>query len=173
MQITNSNSLLKLLMRTNQIDSFPTQFVSSAIITHLDLSGNQISSIPSQISEYTSLESLYLSFNAIQSVNENFAFLPNLVFADLSYNQINSNSSLSSLDNKKLKKLFLSGNRISFVPDNFLSNSINLRTLDLSDNYFKNIENLQQFCNFQGTFFPQFPKQQFDWLHSSMAVLSR
>ena len=123
----------------------------------LDLSHNNIGNIsvslfkPLNDTDRFPMTVLDLSFNNLTFLPE-FLFdsLENLESLDLSYNtnlgelRPDTASSLSSL--KNLQTLSLKGCGLSIIPASLMSNLVDLRTLDLSDNYFHRVDPSLQFA---------------------------
>ena len=126
-------------------------------LNRLDLSHNNIGNIsvslfkPLKDTDNVSLTELDLSFNKLTFLPE-FLFdsLENLEILDLSYNadlgelRSDTASALSSL--KNLRTLRLRGCGLSIIPASLMSNLVNLRSLDLSDNSFHRVDPSLQYA---------------------------
>ena len=126
-------------------------------LNRLDVSHNNIGNIsvslfkPLKDTENVSLTELDLSFNKLTFLPE-FLFdsLENLESLDLSYNadlgelRSDTASALSSL--KNLRTLRLRGCGLSIIPASLMSNLVNLRSLDLSDNSFHRVDPSLQYA---------------------------
>ena len=126
-------------------------------LKRLDLSHNNIGNIsvslfkPLKDTDNVSLTELDLSFNKLTFLPE-FLFdsLENLESLDLSYNadlgelRSDTASALSSL--KNLRTLRLRGCGLSIIPASLMSNLVNLRSLDLSDNSFHRVDPSLQYA---------------------------
>ena len=123
----------------------------------LDLSHNNIDIIsvslfkPLNDTDRFPMTDLDLSFNNLKFLPE-FLFdsLEDLERLDISYNtnlgelRPDTASALSSL--KNLQTLRLKGCGLSIIPASLMSNLVDLRTLDLSDNYFHRVDPSLQFA---------------------------
>lgn len=98
----------------------------------IDLRSQQLNSIPSQVFNCIGLKVLLLGNNLLTSIPADISKLKNLVFLDLSDNKINIlPNEIGFLVN--LKQLSLSNNQLGSLPDNF-SRLQSLKELKIDDN---------------------------------------
>ena len=109
--------LKKLLIIRNSFTDFPNLDPVSTTLVYLDISRNDISLISNKNIDLPVLNTLIMNYNGI------------LLFPNL--------TSMGSL-----KKLKLSNNNISHIPDNLFSPLINLQLLDMSNNVITTIPDL-------------------------------
>ena len=120
-------------------------------LNRLDLSHNKIGNI--SVSLFTSLNDTdNIPLTELDLSNNDLTFLPEFLFdslenlesLDLSYNtnlgelRSDTASALSSL--KHLRTLRLRGCGLSVIPGSLMSNLVDLRSLDLGDNYFHRVD---------------------------------
>lgn len=157
--------LRRLILDKNQITKVDFMILeeNNTTLKILDLSNNQINQTD-YFSKLQGLEVFYLSGNSLTS----FSFLnDDLKSIDLRQNQL---ASMPSIKSKNLKKVDLSGNKLTKLELSFLSKTIS--ELDVHNNKIKKvtIDNFRQFVensdlttiNLESNDLPEFPN---DLLH--------
>uniref|UniRef100_A0A1I7V8D7 Leucine Rich Repeat family protein n=1 Tax=Loa loa TaxID=7209 RepID=A0A1I7V8D7_LOALO len=139
-------------------------------IIHLDLSSNHISMLANNVFRYQGkteilnlsnnnfpvvfrnsfrglhrLQSLDLSSGKLQTIEWNaLKHMPELLELDLSYNILQNLSFATFIGLKKLEKLIVAGNQITYLNDGPLSRILpNLRTIDLSKNMITTLKKIE------------------------------
>ena len=135
-KLSNANVLV---LRQNQLfDLSQESFFGLENLISLDLSDNRVTEIPAGVFSNQFLNEINISGNALRELGQQtFTDLPILEVLDLSRNSIIGIKN-GAFDNiPRLKKLFLSRNRMSSYRGDFFSNTGNetdLHTLDVSHN---------------------------------------
>ena len=135
-KLSNANVLV---LRQNQLfDLSLESFFGLENLISLDLSENRVTEIPAGVFSNQFLNEINISGNALRELGQQtFTDLPILEVLDLSRNSIIGIKN-GAFDNiPRLKKLFLSRNRMSSYRGDFFSNTGNetdLHTLDVSHN---------------------------------------
>ena len=128
-----------LVLRQNRINELATDtFSGLENLISIDLSDNRVAEIPAGAFSNQFLNEVNISGNAIREIGQQtFTDLPILEVLDLSRNSIIGIKN-GAFDNiPRLKKLFLSKNRMSSYRGDFFTNTGNetdLHTLDVSHN---------------------------------------
>ncbi|GAB1602427.1 uncharacterized protein LOC115212225 [Argonauta hians] len=146
---SNFAGLSDLEIGSNSIANVPEAiFAHGKKLKFLDMSNNLISKLPKSFStELTQVKTLYLNSNKLgqQLSEDKYGFLlkglTSLEIIDLSYNKIEGHLSEELFKkNIHLKKIYLSGNRITaWGNDTFKSVNLTLQQLDVSNNYISTI----------------------------------
>eukprot|EP01119_Soliformovum_irregulare_P016390 TRINITY_DN4726_c0_g1_i4.p1 TRINITY_DN4726_c0_g1~~TRINITY_DN4726_c0_g1_i4.p1 ORF type:complete len:696 (-),score=202.19 TRINITY_DN4726_c0_g1_i4:1254-3341(-) len=130
-EILGLKQLQSLTVKTNYIQTFPSEIVQIKHLQSLNLANNQIRNINIDLSIMRSLTSLNLANNQLTILPKELTQLPKLTHLFLNSNYIaNLPSTFSKLIS--LKILNLDSNRISALPE--LHGMTNLEELDLTNN---------------------------------------
>lgn len=118
----NMKTLKVLILSTNQISRLddPTIFVNLDDLEILNLGGNAIESISENVfTPLRKVKTIVLKQNRLKQVPEKlFQNMPKLVSVDLSFNELEE-IQVSPFRNTPMKNLNLSGNKLTFLPENF------------------------------------------------------
>ena len=138
--IGNLQSLKILLVYQNEIESIPSSLGNLSGLIEMDLSENNLSNLPHELSGLESLEILFLSKNNFIEIPSCISNMKSLVHFEIFHNNINTLSGESFLSLKKLGKLNLNLNSISYLPEE-ISLLENLVFLELA---FNDIEEISE-----------------------------
>lgn len=108
-------SAKRLMLKRNQLKTFPPEILTLENLNFLDLESNQLQTIPNEIGTLTDLKELYLVQNQLSALPENFGKLEKLKTLGLSGNQFKT-FPLVITQLEKLEKLDLSNNQLSVIP---------------------------------------------------------
>ncbi|XP_055522511.1 uncharacterized protein LOC129716702 [Wyeomyia smithii] len=133
----NLTNLMILELGANQITELePGLFKNQHKLRHLNLWRNQLRNITKEsFRGAETLQELDLSVNAIESLQQDvFSLLPDLSVLNLSFNRFVSLPELLLADNRKLKEFRFINNQapLQTLPENFLSNLLQLKTVILN-----------------------------------------
>ena len=148
MTFKNLFSLRLLDLSYNKITTLENQIFSDLEnLEVLDLKNNLIEIIAGQtFANLTSLTSLVLSNNFIKNVNFSLNSLVNLNVLSLDFNEIYAVDSSLVINSAKLIDLHLNNNKFFDIPS-FVEKFPILKTLDLGENFIKNLTILEKFEN--------------------------
>lgn len=139
--IGRMDKLEHLILSSNYISEFNISFFDKNALPKLkllDLSDNDLTSFDPEF-KLQALNALRLSDNHLETLSFTCAF-PNLKYLDVSDmkgpNMIALNHNFSIRCALNLRELYLVGNRLREIPENFLRKIPNLELLDLSSNEF-------------------------------------
>ena len=114
------DTLLTINLSDNLIPNIPTDFCRCATqLCSLAIRTNQLRVIPMQIICLRTLKTIDLDSNQIRCIPNELYFLPSLEYLSLSQNKIKHISPKIASLSKSLKRLYLSNNKISELPDEF------------------------------------------------------
>jgi len=131
------DSIVKLDLSINKLESLPKLFGNLSNLQKLDLGDNNLNSLPESFGRLSNLQKLDLGSNKLKSLPVSFGNLSNLQEVDLGDN--NLEILLESFGNlSNLQKLDLSINNLEILPESF-GNFSNLQNLDLGSNKLKNL----------------------------------
>ncbi|KAL0811432.1 hypothetical protein ABMA28_009834 [Loxostege sticticalis] len=124
----NLKTLKNLSLTTNFISNLdnPTTFVNMDDLEVLDLNGNSIESVHENVfAPLKKVKTIYLRRNRLIKIPDKlFQNLPKLVNVDLAFNAIEK-IQVTPFKNSPMKNLNLSGNRLTYLPENFCQQLIN------------------------------------------------
>jgi len=141
--IGNLQSLTRLKLDFNQLRLLPATIGNLKNLTVLALNYNQLQSLPNTIGKLQNLTDLYLRNNQLQSLPAIIGNLQNLTVLSLYNNQLQS-LPITIGNLKNLTTLFLEFNQLQSLPIT-IGNLQNLTTLSLKNNPLDNATN--QFLN--------------------------
>lgn len=128
--LKNPEKVVKLVLRKQKYDQFPSELWKFPNLQYLDLSKNKITEVPDSIGFFTQLQVLHLSKNNIEFLPREIGDLSNLMILDINQNELTAiPPQIGKL--KKLRYLDLWSNNISVFPDELKELSGTLQVLDL------------------------------------------
>lgn len=134
-------SLRGVVLKNNLFESIPNAIYQLTNLVSLTLSNNAIVVIPDNISHLTSLIDLTISSNLVSDISPQLCALTNLEILRLNRNLLESTTYFGFP--LRLETLFMSHNKLSYVPETFYGLP-KLEYLNLSNNniqYFSEIDN--------------------------------
>jgi Leucine rich repeat/CarboxypepD_reg-like domain/Gram-negative bacterial TonB protein C-terminal len=135
--LKEQNTARRLMLKNNNLKSFPVEILNLRKLIFLDLERNEIQSLPDGIDVLDDLKELYLPNNKLTGLPDNVVNLKKLKTLGLGNNQFASfPASIPAL--VKLEELDLSNNQLSEIPAE-IGLLKNLRVLMLSNNTIKSL----------------------------------
>ena len=135
-EIKYFQSLEELNLKSNRLESFPSEILELKNLKKLNLSGNSFTELP-DLSSLSDLELLNISSNSISEIPESIFSLIKLKTLDLGFNHNIKTISDKIHQLQHLESLSINQNNIEVLPSEF-SQLKNIITLDLSGNPLKN-----------------------------------
>lgn len=128
--LKNPEKVVKLVLRKQKFEQFPSELWKFPNLQYLDLSKNKITEVPDSISFFKQLQILHLSKNSIEFLPREIGDLSNLMILDINQNELTAiPPQIGKL--KKLRYLDLWSNNISIFPEELKDLAGTLMVLDL------------------------------------------
>lgn len=135
--VIKNNKLIGLSLHAWNLEKFPDEICKLESLEKLYLCFNKINSIPTSIESLKNLKMLHLGSNKLKELPHEIGKLKNLEVLYLSDNFFSSFPKIL-VELKSLKELFLSFNQLEYIPESIRSLR-NLEFLDLEENRLKRL----------------------------------
>ncbi|XP_078264110.1 leucine-rich repeat-containing protein 40 [Rhinoraja longicauda] len=122
----------------NKLGSISLELCTLEHLIHLDLRNNLLTSLPMEMKRLQRLQTVILSFNRFKEFPDVLYHIPALETILLSNNQVGAIDSVQLMQLTRLSTLDMQNNDLMHVPPE-LGNCINLRSLLLEGNKFRNL----------------------------------
>ena len=135
--ISKLESLKKLDLSRNLIETIPRWIEELQYLKHLDISYNNLEVVPNYISEFKTLNYLFLSNNNLKELPQSIGELRRIYRLEVRNNQLEGlPESIGNI--RSIETLFVDGNKIKTLPES-IGNIISLKQLILGDNLITSI----------------------------------